>query len=67
MIRDGTDDVDAIRDRKAAELHAKVTAPTEPVTAESTHHFEELVGDHSPVLVGVQDEGTLRELVESHA
>lgn len=45
------DDVDALRERKAEELQKKVTAPTEPIPVESEAHFDELIRDHSVVLV----------------
>lgn len=45
------DDVDSIRERKAEELQERMSAPVEPISVENAQHLEELVTDHSPVLV----------------
>jgi thioredoxin 1 len=45
------DDPDSIRERKARELQERITDPKTPIAVENAAQFEELVTDHSPVLV----------------
>ncbi|WP_332899053.1 MULTISPECIES: thioredoxin [unclassified Haladaptatus] len=49
-----TDDIDAIRQKKAEELQANAQAaesPSEPIHIESTEHLQEIVDSHDVVLV----------------
>jgi thioredoxin 1 len=49
-----TDDIDAIRQKKAEELQANAQAketPAEPIHIESTEHLQEVVNTHDVVLV----------------
>lgn len=49
--RGSGDDVDSIRERKAEELQARMSSPSDPIPVETPGQFEELVRDNSPVLV----------------
>ncbi|MEF8781830.1 MAG: thioredoxin [Haloarculaceae archaeon] len=51
MSDSGPEDVDEIRKQKRERLKAKLGTPDEPVHVEGRDHLDEVVGEHSVVLV----------------